>query len=278
MPADERRHTPAAGSDWEESWYFDFLAVDGSAAGFARLGLRPADGRAWWWTAVTGRDRPLVLVRDHDVDPPRGGSLEIRASGLWAEPVCETPLDHWSLGLEALAVALGDPSDAYTSERGDPVPLGLDLEWEATDGPVPWPVADSHEGRYGQACEVHGEVLVGRERLAVAGFGAREHTWGRRDWSGAVTTWAAGRFEDGTSIGPGPHVEATVELDGQGLVAGGHVLLPQGLTASLRPAAHAPVQVPMVARVARALCRIEAEDGRRGWGWVERVQPASSTT
>ncbi len=237
------------------------------------MGLR--SGRAWWWTAIAGIGRDLVLVRDHDVDRPRGGGLEIRAPGLWAEPVCETPLEHWSLGLEAMAVSLDDPVEAYGSERGEPVPLGLDLEWEASADPAAWPGGS----RYGQPCQVHGEVLVGRERLAIVGSGVYEHRWGPRDWWGQEETWAAARFEDGTWLGPGPQVEATAELDGTGLIAAGHVLARPAL---LTPVAHTPIQIPdgpagAVSRLARALCRVEGEDGRTGWGWIERLQPASST-
>ena len=254
-------------------------------AGFARLTLR--GGRAWWWTAITGlrgpnaepglrhAERPLVTLRDHDVDPPRGAGLEIRASGLWAEPVCETPFEHWSLGLEAMAVALDDPTEAYGGERGDPVPVGLDLEWEAMAGPLRWPERHS----YGQPSHVHGDVLVGRERLAITGFGNREHGWGPVDWWGRGWSWATGHLEDGTPFGRGLEGGTSLDLDGHHLVAGGWL----GPTARLHPVAHAPVQIPLglagrpASRLARAACRMETEDGRSGWSWAERLQPASRT-
>ena len=56
----------------------------------------------------------LVAVRDHEVPLPRTG-LEVRADGLWGELVCETPLEHWSIGLEAFGLGYDDPADA--SER-----------------------------------------------------------------------------------------------------------------------------------------------------------------
>ena len=236
----EGAHRPGPEEGWEESWYFDFATPGGELAGYSRLGLRPGEGVAWWWTAVVGRDRPFVLVRDHEVDPPKPGSLEIRGSGLWAEPVCETPFEHWSVGLEALAVALDDPIDAYRGERGDPVPLGLDLEWEDVQPPTPAGAATGYE----RECTVHGEVLIGRARLAVAGTGRRSHDWGPRPW------WA----------GPAP---SAGEVDDRGLIAGADVL------------AHAPLAIPdprggPPSRLARAL--------RRDLRWVERLQPASSTT
>ena len=250
--ADEHAHPPGADPHWEESWYFDFVTADGRLAGYARLGLRATERRAWWWTAVVGDDLPLVLVRDHDLEPPRAGLLEIRGSGLWAEPICETPLDHWGLGLEAFAVSLDDPTEAYGAERGEPTPLGLDLEWEADAEPI-----DVGPGRYRVASRVHGEVLVGRRRLAVAGRGRWEHAWGPRDWWAPAPPSAA--FGSRRPGGP------ALELDERGLLAGG---------GGLRPIAHAPLQVPApdgrVTRVARALCRVEAE---KGWVWAERVSP-----
>src|SRR5207237_456868 len=81
--------------------------------------------------------------------------------GLWAQPICETPHEHWTLGLEAFGVALDDPAVAYHGERGDRVALGLDLEWEA----VAPAQASTGLPRYEQPCAVHGDVLVGDERL-----------------------------------------------------------------------------------------------------------------
>src|SRR5947209_8876138 len=111
-PDDERRHRPGPGRAWEESWYLDFADADTGLGGYVRLALHPADGVAWFWAGVVGAGPPLVAVRDHEVPLPTGGGLEVRASGLWTELVCETPLDHWSVGLEAFGVALDDPLEA----------------------------------------------------------------------------------------------------------------------------------------------------------------------
>jgi hypothetical protein len=280
--ADERPHPPSGDAGWEESWYFDFIADDAEIAGYARLTFRAAEGRAWWWSAVVGTDLPFVLVREHDVELPRAGTLEIRGSGLWAEPICETPFEHWGLGLEAFAVGLDDPAVAYAGERGEPVPLGFDLEWEPAAGPAVWPSPPA-SGRYGQAGAVHGEVLVGRRRFPLSGTGATEHAWGPRDWWSAAApepppAWLAGRLDSDHLLGPGPDVAADLTVDGGGLLTGGQVVAPGGIRASVEPVRHAPLQIPgtggRVSRLARALCRLETDDGRRGWAWAERLQPA----
>jgi hypothetical protein len=134
-------------------WHLDF-ANDSGLAGFVRLADHGA--HYWYWTYLVGvPDVPgIVVVRDHEVPPPRQG-LEIRTEGLWAELFCETPDDHWTFGCEAFGIRLDEADDALRpgGEIGDRVAVGLDLEWEAPD-------------------IVHGEILVDRGRFAFDGLGA----------------------------------------------------------------------------------------------------------
>ena len=264
--ADERRHQAGRGRHWEESWYLDFVDGDGELAGYIRLALRPGERTAWFWAGVVGGGPKLVTVRDHEVPPPSGGGLEVRASGLWTELVCETPLDHWSVGLEAFGVALDDPLEAWRQERGDPWALGLDVEWEATGPCEPWP---GHQAGYAQPCTVHGDVLVGAERFALDGSGRRVHLWGDEPRSEAAG-WAGGRLDDGTTFtvtDPAVECHADGRLRSASVVAGD-----PSLTATATAVAHAPVLVPGAGRLARALCRYEAGD-RRGHGWAEWFHP-----
>ena len=269
--SDEQRHPPGPDPLWEESWYFDFVSPDGSLGGYVRLGVVPREGATWFWAALVGRGRPLVTLRDHDVETPRGRALEARAGGLWVDLVCETPLEHWSVGLEAFGVALDDPAEAYRGERGHPTALGLDLEWEAGGAPVAGGHGPAGAG-YGQACAVHGDVLVGRERIAFDGAGWRTHAWGPRDWWGEPWSWAAGTFDDGTTFS-GPPEQPLLGGDGLPVSAvAGDVAV-----AALAPA---PVLVPgrpgggPPAHLARALCRYErGPGGPTGYGWAEWLQP-----
>ena len=266
-PDDERRHRPPAGrrgtEDWEESWSFELALPDASLGAYVRLGL-PGAGPAWYWAAVVGVDRPLVAVREHELPPPRMG-LEVRGSGLWSDLVCETPLEHWTVGLEAFALAYDDPYEAWASERGERVALGFDLEWEVTGGLGP-PPPPGPEG-YSQPCTVSGEVLVGAERLSVEGVGHRTHRWGPRGWWAQPWSWVAGQLPDGTAFagttraapGGGSSVQVgDLELD-----------------LDVSPTAAAPFLVPAPAgragRLARHLCRFDVPDGRSGAGWSERL-------
>ncbi len=261
-PADERRHPPGAGREWEESWYLDFVDAGGGLAGYVRLTLRPAERTAWFWAGMVGGGPALVTVRDHEVPAPVAGGLEVRASGLWTELVCETPLDHWSVGLEAFGVALDDPLEAWGRERGDPWALGLDVEWEGAGEPV------ELEGGYWQGCAVHGDVLVGAERFALDGAGTRVHLWGDPGRA-AASGWAAGRLDDGTDfLVAGPDVDC----DGEGRL---RTVTAAGVTGTA--VAQAPVLIPGAGRLARALCRYEAAGGASGHGWAEWFHPASGS-
>jgi hypothetical protein len=279
-PADEHRHPAGPEAGWEESWYFDFVSPGADLGGFVRLALHPGEGRAWYWAYVAGRGRAVVAVRDHEVELPRGRALEVRSAGLWAELTCETPLDHWSAGLEAFGVALDNPTEAWRGERGDPVALGLDMEWEATGG-----AADVPRG-YAQPAAVHGEVLVGRERVEVDGHGWRTHLWGA---PGVVLApwWAGAHLDDGAAICawsgggalvyspqgeplPSSVARSGTDLRPDGLV-GQAVLAVGDLDLSAVPVAHAvvPFEAALDADgLVRAMCSFSG-GGRSGWGWYE---------
>jgi hypothetical protein len=299
-PADERRHASNDEELWGESWYFDFAARDGSVGGYVRLGLYPNKRVAWWWATCVRPGEPTVLVRDHEAPLPSAAALEVRSEGLWAEITCETPLEHWSIGMEAFGVALDDPADAYRGERGTRVPFGIDLEWEAF-GPIyeyPEPMT-----RYEQACMVHGEVLVGDERLPIDAVGERDHSWGVRDWWAMDWVWSALHLDDGThihgvdiripgapSMGVGylqqraqplveTHAVTARETFGDNDLPQATTLSVGDLTATIDIRGHAPVLLTApdgrVSHFPRAWATVTTEDGRTGVGWVEwnRNQP-----
>ena len=175
---DERPHDPDDADDWQEAWDFTFAVGDLSLAGYLRLAVAPGQRTAWCWAAVVGAEQPLVSVRHHELALPTGWPHEVRGEGLWCGVFCETPLDHWTVGLEAFGVRFDDPADAWGTERGDLVPLGFDLEWEDVDS------ADTVEltGGYRRLCTVHGEVLLGADALDIDARGWRSHTWRTESW------------------------------------------------------------------------------------------------
>lgn len=285
--ADERPHPPGPELAWSEWWSFDFVSDDGSLGGWARLTLLPNRNHAWYHGFLTGPGRQLVAVLDTEVPLP-GTSLEIRTTGLWADHICETPLDHWTIGLEAFGLGVDDPVEIYGRQMGDRVPLGFDLEWEAEMGARPT------RGGYVQPSRVSGEILVGADEIDFDGHGHRGHGWGVDPSWDQRWVQVNGRFDDGTWFGaslPGGDLSAgDAAVDGVGveLVAFSQAVGPHGfptggrvraggIEVALDPLAVTPLEVEDAegrrARAPRALCRFTDATGRIGHGWAEWNQP-----
>lgn len=170
--ADEGRHDDAYGV---ESWGFGFTGRD--VAGQVRLTLDVGHAQASYVADLRLRHhRRLVVADEHVVVPRAAAGLEIRAEGLWASMHCETPFEHWTLGLEAfgLAVDLHARAPSWDDLVGDRLPVGFDLEWELTGRPAP--LVDGNG--YRQTGTVFGAVLVERDRVDVQATAERDHWWG----------------------------------------------------------------------------------------------------
>ena len=171
-PTDEGRHDDAPGV---ESWGFEFGA--GRTTGRIRLTLDVVHRRGGFVADLVLPGAGRIVVADESVPVPRPAvGLEIRADGLWASLHCETPFEHWSLGLEAFGLRVDDDVApvAWDDMIGERLAVGFDLEWELR-GP-PEPLADG--AGYTQPGVVFGEVLVVRDRIAVDGPAVRDHWWG----------------------------------------------------------------------------------------------------
>lgn len=284
-PEDEHPHPPA-GAGWSETWSFDLVSADGDLGGW--VAFSRFTEHAWYQAMLAGPRRQLLAVLDHQV-PFRSNPLEVRTTGLWADHVCETPLDHWTLGLETFALGVDDPLELHGRQHGDTVALGFDLEWE-TDGPVLDRAEPPGVAGYEVGCRVFGEVLVGHDTIDFEGVGTRSHRWGAIDW-GAERGWhLAGVVEGPTrwSVDHRDGITTAARIDAEGAVrtddASGSVQLdadglPVGATvetAGLRLAAEVlavtPVPIDLGSREVRrprALCRLRTDDGWVGVGWLE---------
>lgn len=299
-PSDEGRHEPGQEQFWGESWYFDFFAPDGSIGGWVRIGLYPNLGVTWYHAFLVGPDRQTVAVADYETPLPKGGGLELRTHGLWADHICETPLEHFTVVNEAHGLGVDDPADLYeATPRGDQVPVAFDLEWETVGQPYHY-IATT---RYEIPCTVHGTIDVGQERIELDGFGQRDHSWGVRDWWQFGWLWTAGRLGDNTrfhgsdirvpqlDIGFGYQqrdgemvttnaVNADEDLGPHGFPTRANVAIGD-LALGIEPIAFAPALLTWEGRVSRfprAMCRFTAADGRDGLGWTEWNQPELPST
>jgi hypothetical protein len=275
---DETPHAPGSAPAWSDAWHLDAATTDGVGL-TVRLECYPNRQRAWYWTYLVLPTLPgPVVVRDHDVNLPRQG-LEIRAEGLWAELWCETALEHWTYGLEAFAVALDDPADALTGEIGERIPIGLDLEWEV-DGTLHthhegWPIAG-----YIEPGIVHGEILLGRERLELDARGEYQRTWGNREprdtgaWSAGCSSRQLALHVEGL---PGGSVDGFIGRSGEptriveratreGHAGAARLVIDDAFEVEMEVLMGAPVPIDAATTLDRALCRFRVGDTiAHGW-------------
>jgi hypothetical protein len=98
--------------------------------------------------------------------------------------ICETPMEHWTVAMEAYALAFDDPFEAWRTEHGDRIGLAFDLEWESLEVAAQFNrSAHVQSKRYDVSCEVNGVLQVGDEEWTIAATGSRHHEWGILDWS-----------------------------------------------------------------------------------------------
>jgi hypothetical protein len=156
-----------------EQWQFDFWSPEHDLGGWTHFTYDLASRCGWYVTALIGVQRPLVLVVDPKIQIRELSQyLEFRAEGIWAQHVCETPLEHWSVGLEAFGVTLETVEDAMGDQWGIRTGVGFDLEWER--------IEDTEETDIGfrQRCSVTGEVLIDQEVIDLNVEGWRSRSWG----------------------------------------------------------------------------------------------------
>ncbi len=296
--ADEGRHPAGSEELWGESWYLDWAAADASAGGYVRLGLYPNLGISWWWIALVGAGRPLVLVVDHELPCPEGdAALSPVAGSTRVGLSVPEPLRRFRVVSDAVGVELGDPAQAFHGLDGPTVPVQLDLEWESRAEAFPYAMTT----RYEISSWVTGTVTIGDETVAVDCAGQRDHSWGVRDWWQFPWNWTSGHLDDGSyfhaarSIIPGLDlfatgytvgtdgvltpteiVENSVDIDGEKLPTAARQTIGP-VTFTTEPAGHAPILLVAPdgreARFPRAMCRYTTGDGRRGTGWTEYNWP-----
>jgi hypothetical protein len=163
----------APAEEWLFTCWVPIGAADAPPVGVVSGYRRFARGRSWYWAAVARPGHPLLHVADWSV-PPRPDPLLVKGDGLWAEHVCDAPLEQWTVANETYAAALDDPAEALGRAYGAPTALACDLEWYAT-GPAT-PLRDGYE----QPGVVHATIeLAGEPALRLAEAPAhRWHRWG----------------------------------------------------------------------------------------------------
>lgn len=139
-------------------------------AGLLRVSVRPSVGSTWFLAVVHERGEDPVVVLDFEL-PMVSNAFEFRAPGIWTDFVCETPIEQWTIGLEAFGIAV-DPDDTITPATfGDRTPVGLDLDVEAAQAP------DESDHGFEHEVTVRGEVLLGTNEWEIDAVGIRRRRW-----------------------------------------------------------------------------------------------------
>ncbi len=295
-PTDEGSHAPGAETTWNESWYFDAVAEDGSLGVYVRIGRVPNQDLALYTAAIVAPGQPAILVFDDHAPLPAADdpAQAITREQFHAAQHCREPLKRFGVTLEATGASYDDHSAPLRGESGTPVSVALDLTWETDGAPYQWRVAT----RYEIPCRVTGTVRIGDEQIALSGPGQRDHSWGPRDWWANDWMWNGLHLDDGTHI----HVVTIPELEGFGVgyvqrdgevaevsgAASAETVADDGLieTATvtitqpepelrlrIEPLAFGALRLEApdgrVSHFPRAMCRVTTADGRAGLGWIE---------
>ena len=157
-----------------EEWVFTAW-TDASDLGVIS-GHRIVGTRAWYWAALARAGRPLLHITDFDVSV-RADPFIVKGEQMWAEHLCDAPLEQWTVGNETYASALDDPDDALGRAYGTPTPIAFDLEWYATERPT------AVDAGYEQVGVVHGVIeVLGEPTIELTEVPA--HRWHR--WTATI--------------------------------------------------------------------------------------------
>lgn len=185
----DRVHEPRDDPRWRESYYFSFFDWDSGIGGFTSIGKRPAKGHAGSINCIWGPGIPTLVASeyggieghadDHVVAGLRYGGNE--------------PFGPWKLSFEGL---LNDGGSGVECDYGALGPTARSAARKAfvryvlTFTPTYEPYLyeqreewrDLFDGHIDEVGTVEGELEVDDQLIRIRGRGAKDHSWGVRDW------------------------------------------------------------------------------------------------
>lgn len=189
---DEYTHVPGPERNFNESVYLNAFDADGRFGGWMRLGNRVNEGYAELSVCLylPGGRVACQFQRPSIADNSR------HAAGGLVYTVRE-PLQRVAMHYSGEVMVLTNPEDMRDPrkafERAPRAACEVVLEQTGTSPIHGGEPRDPHQqtmygrdfslGHFNQHCEVTGHVVVGDERLMLAGYGWRDHSWGPRYWT-----------------------------------------------------------------------------------------------
>ncbi|QEC48107.1 hypothetical protein FSW04_11365 [Baekduia soli] len=208
-PEEDLFHEPdPARERWRESFYFDFYDFKHGLGGYSSIGYRPSKGSFGSMQVVWGPGLPTLGASEYGRYEEHTGHREV--GGLLYVP--RAKLGTWSFRFDGhlndggsdVAVAIPALRGADTPECLS-VPVSYDLDF-TPDQPAyiyeenpEWDgLFDGHVDEVGR---VTGTMTVDGRTYEIDGRGAKDHSWGSRDWSRPKGwRWADILFEEGSQL------------------------------------------------------------------------------
>lgn len=188
---DDYPHALGPEANFNESMYFNFFDPERALGGWMRIGNRANEGYAERSVCLYRPDGRVLFdfarpeIAGNDAFEAAGLRFEVLDAGERLRTVYEGDL------LElAEPRAMADPRRAFRENPRRPV--AFDLVHDAV-GPMYGSAGSRTEdarsaeqqfakAHYEQHMHVNGALAIGDERIAVDGFGLRDHSWGPRSW------------------------------------------------------------------------------------------------
>ena len=188
VPADDLVKIPSPHPGWRESYYFDFYDERLGLGMWHSIGKKPLKGYSGFAMGVWGPDTLVGVGRDRFTKHTEEHIVE----GLRYE--CLVPNEKWrltftgELARPALQFRLDPAVFQPDGNKGLPrVPVSFDLVFTGTV-----PAYRYHErpewnslftGHLDQTGHTTGTVTIAGKTYQVSGLGARDRSWGTRDWN-----------------------------------------------------------------------------------------------
>jgi hypothetical protein len=187
VPADDLVHTPSPNPGWRESYYFDFYDERLGLGLWHSIGKKPFKGYSGFTIGIFGPDTLVGVGRDRFAKH----TDEHVVNGLRYE--CLVPNERWRLTFdgELARPPLNFRLDRIVflpegNKRFPRVPVSFDLTFVGTV-----PSYKYHErpewdalftGHMDQTGHTTGTLTIAGKIHRVDGLGARDRSWGTRDW------------------------------------------------------------------------------------------------
>jgi hypothetical protein len=208
-PVHDRFHVPDPGRErWRESFYFNFYDFRHGVGGYSSVGYRPAKGSYGSMQVVWGLGRTALGASEYGRYDEHDDHRAV--AGLTYAP--RSPLGAWDVVFD------GKLNDAGADVAGDAeamAPVGkspclaVDVSYNLTftpDQPA-YLYAENPEwdglfdGHLDEVGRVTGTLTIDGKTYDIDGRGAKDHSWGVRDWAKPKGwRWADLLFETGPQV------------------------------------------------------------------------------